>query len=702
MMVKVWIPFKEGIKIKGPEEYIMHVDRDEFINESRIIISKDGSRPFKSSGEFENDSNPNVVVSDGFSEADLLAIDYFAYFRISLREKLGVSDEAWKCIVSQITLLSVEGIFDIRPKQIDEWAIDFQDFKDIDVARMDIGEKLSTSDRDVLPRHKYVDATVIAYKYFYANGSFYWNPLCREVYWFDGDLKVLFIVDSEAFKTLCSNRLAVNQADIAFKWIVSGIRDRISGFAKHVEPKRFSYYDSESKTLFFNHKPGRVLRLDGENILEVDNGDPILFLWDDSCESVDPVYDTQGLLNSLLLSKLSLDTDGCDLKIAEVVIIVDKLLQGILFRSIIPARPVSAFVGPQGSGKTIYAVLLGLLLFGKRFAVLGIEAQKPDGAIAYVTNNVYGVLDNADEPIFWLPDLIARISTGMSIPRRKLYTTNELVNYPTDIFLAITARQTPWARPDVVDRLFLFPTKRPEEFFDEDDLKRNILCNRSKLIGELLTRANSVVHRLRNNSDTVNNSPMRLSAFYNFAVRTSDDPATVGTILRKMISTQEDLSLEQSEAFVTLLKKWIDSKIGGQTTLSNDVKWINEMSPSVVFAELFKYAKDNSFNFKVETPLSLGHILKAHINTLRISDIIFQKSRENKGIKWKFGVKEPKKEDDKQQPSGKSDLGQSETLGEKPAEGFECVKCKSRYGYAASKCTTMIGDRLCMGDVVHN
>jgi|GEM_PF-2914704 len=521
----------------------------------------------------------------------------------------------------------------------DEWASQAEEYKNINVVRDAIKSTLNSDDKT---RGKYTNVTKVGYKHLSANGSFYFDPWRKEGYWFDNKSKVLFRIDGEDFKAHVSNRLGINREDIAFRWLLSGIKDRVAEYAKRVEPKKLSYYDSNKGLLFYNHKPGKMFVLDGEEIRETDNGDGVLFLWDEYWSPVEPVFDSSCLLCDTLFGILLLD-DGCEINSDEAKVLLEKSLEAILFRNEIPARPVLALIGEHGSGKTVFVRRIGLLLFGERFTVLGVEGQKQDGTIAYITNSVYGVFDNADENIPWLPDLIAKVATGMSIPRRRLYTTNECVNYPVDCLLAITARQTPWARADVIDRLLLFPVKRPERFIDEQQLYREVLDNRSRLIGELLLKANECVKMLKSNNNPDEDSCVRLSAFYNFSIKTSrpEKRELIKNAFAKMIGAQEALSFEQEETLITLLKKWIECKTvkGTQQTIEDSgIKWTDEKAPSEVYAELSKYAKENSFKFTVRNPLSLAHRLRALRNTLATSGIQFNKTRIGKGTKWQFSL----------------------------------------------------------------
>ena len=84
--------------------------------------------------------------------------------------------------------------------------------------------------------------------------------------------------------------------------------------------------------------------------------------------------------------------------------------------------------GEKGSGKTSALRKWLKLLFGPAGEVSSLEREKPDGFIAAVTSQPVAVFDNVDEKIAWLADYLAQLATGISITRRRLYTTNEAVN----------------------------------------------------------------------------------------------------------------------------------------------------------------------------------------------------------------------------------------------------------------------------------
>jgi hypothetical protein len=542
----------------------------------------------------------------------------------------------------------------LRPELTDEWAQAADQFVNIRRVRNEIQATLRIPPRELDSRGKYSRVSLIVYQHLHASGSFYHDPLRKESYWFNAQSKILLRTQSEDFKAHLSTTLQLNREDSAFKWTISTIEDRALRYAKRVEPKRLSHYDPTKQVLYFNHEPGRVLVLDGNSVTVHDNGDPVVFIWEEEWAPVDPDFAATGKLNELILRRLMLDPEESLVTNDEAAALNERWLLGILFGSILAERPLLGLIGEAGSGKTLFAELIGLLLFGPSFTPLGFEDAKEDGAIAYLTNSTYGVFDNADQPVRWLPDLLARACTGMSIPRRKLYTTNDLAKYPVDCYLAITARQTPWARIDIIDRLLLYKVRRPGKFISRAVLRASVLNNRPALIGELLQKANMAINSLKQEKCQEDESPFRLSAFYRFAVATvqGTERALVKSAFTKIASLQSQLHVEQEENLLTLLKNWLDN-IGAEDLIADakSVRWTRPLRVSEIYGRLANRARIDGFRFTVKSPLSLGHKLRELRATLRTSGILFKKDKDEKGVTWSFGTLAENFSDNPSEPS---------------------------------------------------
>ncbi|MGH2639727.1 MAG: hypothetical protein ACRDF4_10700, partial [Rhabdochlamydiaceae bacterium] len=332
-------------------------------------------------------------------------------------------------------------------------------------------------------------------------------------------------------------------------------------------------------------------------------------------------------MRKLIYERHSLDASLKDnLSIDDLSVLLDAYIGSILFRTIVLHRPLLAYVGPWGSGKTEMQRYIGICFFGKNFDVLGLQEAKQDAAIAYVTSSTYGVFDNADERIKWLPDLLARISTGQRIPLRKLYTTNELVKHKADCVLGLTARTTPWARPDIISRLLLVKFKQPPEgkYVDEKKHRQAIIDNRQSLISEILVKAKNAIKRLKDTDGKDYDSPTRLAGFYSFGIRINENTESFVSAFNKALLLQNSLAAEEEEVLVTILRKWIDAEKGSKDVQGALLEWTKEVTTAELYAQLVQVAKNENIELGIKTAPVLGRRIKENEAMLQVEGILFQ------------------------------------------------------------------------------
>jgi hypothetical protein len=568
-------------------------------------------------------------------------------------QKLGLEQD--ESIVLQKHLLSI-GFAEKCSQALESqgtrgWEQGADKFEDVQKARNEITGTLLLSSREMTTREKYDWVSRVAYKHLFSTGRFYFDAEHFEGFWFDRATKVLYrlptphLTEAERTQAYMADRFAVNQEDSAFRWILSGIYTRVAHRAERTRPRMFSHFNKERGVLYINNKPGRMLKLDGQDVKEVDNGeDGVVFLWNEKWEPWDYQSVGVGLWKSLVYSRFCLDraAEEESLSIDELTALLDVYIEAILFRSVVPHRPILAHIGPFGSGKTFAAMSVGLVLFGPNFQVIGLEEEKQDAIIAYITNNVFGVLDNADERIKWLPDVLARAATGQSIPKRRLYTTNELVEYVVDVLLAITARTTPWARPDVVSRLIPLPFQQPKAFRSEEKMKNEILSSRQCLLSELVGRANgSIVRLVTDVSET--ESPSRLAGFYDFGIRISKDSLVFRSAFEKVVAAQRVMTYQEHETLLTLLKEWIIANLPKGTSSLDEIApaWTSPIAAADVYGELASLARERGLRLEARTPNGLGMVLRNIRPTLSDLGIEFKVIRKSKANLWSFRCSEP-------------------------------------------------------------
>jgi hypothetical protein len=243
---------------------------------------------------------------------------------------------------------------------------------------------------------------------------------------------------------------------------------------------------------------------------------------------------------------------------AEQELLFGSWLHSIFFPELFPTRPLVAMIGEKGSGKTSVLRRLGQLLFGPSFDVMQLT-QDPKDFDAAVTTDAFVVVDNADTELSWLPDRLAIAATGGTIKRRRLYTTNDLVEYPVSAFVGITSRTPHFVREDVADRLLLFWVDRMELFRAEGSLREQLAAERNQLMTELVGELQVVLRALELNRQKRYDVTFRMADFGQFVLKVADANGRLPeaeSMFRRLANEQLAFSV-QDDPVIEMLDLWL-------------------------------------------------------------------------------------------------------------------------------------------------
>jgi len=305
-------------------------------------------------------------------------------------------------------------------------------------------------------------------------GRFYWNPV--DAYFFNDDDKKLIRLHKDDIEcTQLLHRYGINRTERIFGYLIDDFRVAARKNGTGVQPYRMALYDQEHFALYLYNNDNQVYRIRTGSIELVDNGaDGVMFLSDSRAESftIGPSAPRTSLLDRTIFSKIPLADDN--LSAAERRLMFSLWFYSLFFGSIMPTKPILAFVGEKGSGKSSTLRRVGKLLFGSRFDVMPLP-QKVEDFDAAVSNSAFVAIDNADSRVKWLEDRLATVATGGTIRRRQLYTDNNIIEMPVHCSLAITSRTPHFKRDDVADRLLIMRVERIRDFSSESDRIREVL-----------------------------------------------------------------------------------------------------------------------------------------------------------------------------------------------------------------------------------
>jgi len=157
----------------------------------------------------------------------------------------------------------------------------------------------------------------------------------------------------DRFWTYIERRYGITEREEAAKAILDRYRSYAMQNGAHVAVRRFAAY--KNQTVYFSSYNGQMWRLDGENIMQVVNGeDDVFFIDDDGGKHVDPEVGEHGILFDRLVNHLSFSSSGMggisdqQMRMAFIVWIFALALPDLM-----PTKPLLILEGAPGSGKCL-------------------------------------------------------------------------------------------------------------------------------------------------------------------------------------------------------------------------------------------------------------------------------------------------------------------------------------------------------------
>ncbi len=427
---------------------------------------------------------------------------------------------------------------------ITETKADFTLLSCIDSLKKDNSERYKV-DRE----QRSYDIAVLIHDDLKSRGQFY---NCKEEtvrqFYFDVLKNKLYDIQSEYYQSLFYWQYDILSTTLLGQSIYSIILGRCFNEGQSIVPRRFSFYDEKRGFLYVYNNDNGVFKIDGETIKNVNNGTDGVFFEDEfDAEKIYPVFKDNDLLNQLFFDTINFDSTE-ELNYTEQYCLFKEFFSCIFFKEIFPSKPMISFLGPKGAGKTAALQRWVKILKGPLGNVESIPEDVKD-FIPLITVSSIIFLDNVDGHIPWLNDMLAKISTGMTITLRMLYKTNVAIRFRPSTFIALTSRSPKFRRDDVADRLLILKVKRFEDFTPQSVLMDQICAARGEIWGDILRELNRRVKALQEKRDLKISSPFRLADFYSFVKKTNKNITDIDTIFQKMSKTQSDYVLESHPFF---------------------------------------------------------------------------------------------------------------------------------------------------------
>ncbi len=399
---------------------------------------------------------------------------------------------------------------------------------------------------------------------FNQNGSFLKTSL--EPYYFSReDFRVYSFKNDVCFRSFVNERYGINASEPVWEYLVEQLTVEAVQRGVETEIKKFCYYDRSNHKLYISNFAGGVYLLNGQEVTLVPNGtDGVLFKDSDLWEPYTYLgkKSDSSLMERLLIRPINFDATGmCGLTVKDFRILWKIYIYSLFFKDLLLSRPLVAYVGEKGAGKSTAIRFVMRLLFGAKVRLHTLSKKKEDAFLALVTDQFFVGLDNVDDPVDWLNDHLAALATGAGVSLRDLYTTNSLVTYTVDVFICLTSRTPRFNRDDVADRMLFFPVARIEDFISDEELDRKILTSRDRLWTSMLNDLNAMVGNFKRHYE-IRRSSSRLADFNQLGANIAAHFGKPKTFKRIMdtLSMGQSLFVLQDDPLFHLLELWLDKK----------------------------------------------------------------------------------------------------------------------------------------------
>ena len=388
----------------------------------------------------------------------------------------------------------------------------------------------------------------------------------NQYYIFTNDEKRLICISDEPLelRTLFTE-WGINASENLYKYILNELYVYCVKNAENVEIHRFAYYNPTTFTLYLYNGIREILKITADSIETIENGDEgIMFMELKNYQpfklvETDKKFD---YVEEYLTDRLNIDSEASILDLSTQRKIAKIWIYSLFFESIMKTKPIFTAIGTKGSGKTTFLRRVGQILFGEKFDVTAIANDCKD-LETIITNNYYVVIDNLDNPPKALNDTLARIATGQIIKKRKLFTTNQELEFEVKCFVALTSRTPQFTRDDVADRLICVYLERYELFTDENNLCRETLAKRNEIMSHMIYKIQDYIKKLYKTKDITFSVDFRMADFAVFALKTAENKKEeneLKKIFSTMIKIQNEFTLKDDVLYI-LLKDFVKDPV---------------------------------------------------------------------------------------------------------------------------------------------
>jgi hypothetical protein len=363
-----------------------------------------------------------------------------------------------------------------------------------------------------------------------------------------------------------------------------------------------SHYDTVSNTVYIAEKRGWILRIPsiskGE-VTRVENGkDDQFFLFPDGyqeweigvpvtpadrlgqipisrpdagltsiCGPLFPFEPEESLAQPSVFDDLlfaGMQLSDSLLTTHERKLLIKAYIVTLFMRGVTHEHLLFLLLGPTGSGKTYLARVLGKMLQGSGFEVVGLDEDTKELENKLV-NNTFVALDDPSGLTAKSLSLIKRAVTGGKMQRRNLYTTAQQIEMPYIAAIAMTTVSQPFHNEEETNRqLCITLAKRVGGYRSEDELLKEVMAGRDLFLWEMVGTITEVLEALEEDKTYTGTVSMRLAGFailfikiMRHEARTPEEGEELARSILDRWKMEQESSIFANDDLAEALQKWM-------------------------------------------------------------------------------------------------------------------------------------------------
>ncbi len=458
--------------------------------------------------------------------------------------------------------------------------------------------------RDVSQEEKKKRVSETALEVLRKIGTFY-QTKAPAFYYFDSIQKRIFKIRDNEFKYLLNQYFEINGSTDYYKYLIEELSSYVSKYAEEVKIRTFSHYDQKNNVLYVHNNGSKIVRIAEGGIAEVENGHAgIIFESKPSFEEwhlADLSEDGRGTAGkSDLIGMLGIINFDTESKIPKecYLWLLEYYIYALFFPNVLNTRPIVAFIGNKGSGKSFFLKLLLHVFYGKEASLSNLPGNDEEFKNSLMNNYLY-FIDNLDDGISKSKiDILCSVSTGVGIKKRILYTDSGELNCKVNSFIAITSRTPKFKRVDLNERLLIFKLESLENYVSETELFARV--DRNEAMTAIVRKLQALLSGM--GKFRYHPTKFRLADFSNLVINLNSGnktPDEVAEILELFTREQEEFSME-TDPLIELLERIVEK---------------SEKPISLTASELHKSLKEQSnltylggerIPYGISNPIALG------------------------------------------------------------------------------------------------